>query len=331
MEYGRIPGIEKEVSRIVAGTGQVTQGGSVDEYFKVWDKAFESGINVLDSGREYADGFAEQCIGKWLKSRGNRDKMVIISKGCHHNDYRRRVTPFDLYADVFDSLAFLGVDYFDLYFLHRDDESVPVKVMMDALFENYQAGRIKAYGVSNWKWERVKEANDYAAANGMPELVATSQHFSLAEQIRDPWGGGCVSLTGDRQEDARAYQREKKIPLFAYSSLSLGLLTGRIFRENYKGMLRQGVITEACERAYCYEQNFKRIERAKLLAERKNVTIPALALAYVLNYPKIGGFETFALVGAVTPREVEMNIAASEIQLTTKEMLWLDLKTEDLK
>ena len=72
MEYGRIPGIDKQVSRIVTGTGQVEQGGDIEGYFKVWDAAYAAGINVIDSGREYADGYAEQCMGKWLKSRGVR-------------------------------------------------------------------------------------------------------------------------------------------------------------------------------------------------------------------------------------------------------------------
>src|SRR5690606_27782491 len=127
-------------------------------------------------------------------------------------------TPYDITADLFDSLARMQTDYIDIYLLHRDDPDVPVGPIVEILNEHHQAGRIHAFGGSNWSHERIREANEYAAAHGLTPFVASSPNFSLAEQIQEPWAG-CLSIGGRKGAAARDWYRQNQIALFTWSSL----------------------------------------------------------------------------------------------------------------
>ena len=113
------------------------------ESFALLDQVYELGGNTLDTAHVYAGGQSERIIGNWLQARNLREKMVIITKGGAHSEDRRRMTPFDITADLFDSLARLKTDHIDLYLLHRDDPNLPVEPIINALNEHQQAGRIR--------------------------------------------------------------------------------------------------------------------------------------------------------------------------------------------
>ena len=89
-------------------------------------------------------GKAERMLGRWINERGVREQVVIITKGAHYNEDRKRVTPFDITSDLHDSLARLKTDYIDLYILHRDDPDVPVGPIVEILNQHQQAGLISA-------------------------------------------------------------------------------------------------------------------------------------------------------------------------------------------
>lgn len=324
MKYAKIDGVALPVSRMISGTAQYEYWMKEEPLFRVLDAAVEMGVNAIDSGREYADGACEKAIGNWLKARGNRDQVVLISKGGHHNAIRKRVTPYDVTADIMDSLALLGTDYIDIYMLHRDDPTVSVGPIVEMLHSHWEAGRIRTYGASNWSPERIREANAYAEKHGLRPFMVTSQHFSLGEQMDDPHGGGCISMTGDAMASERQWLAENKMPLLAYSSLCMGLFSGRFHRDNYMQLFEQGVLPEPCVRAYCCEENFKRLDRAAQLAEQKKVSIAAIALAYIINYSNYYGFDIFALVASANREEVAANVAAIDIELTREEVDWLN-------
>lgn len=309
-----IAGIEKPISRVVLGT-MILSIQKKEQSFELLDAAYESGINTLDAAAVYGGGESERCIGAWCAERGVRDKVVILDKGCHHNADRNRVTPFDLAADLHDALARLQTSYVDIYLLHRDDPSVPVGSIVEALNEHCEAGRIRAFGVSNWTVERIQEALEYAEKHKLIPFAASSPNYSLAEQIKDPWGPGCVSLSGPGNETARSWYVEKQMPVFAYSSLARGLFSGRVTRDNYLE-LTDG----ACQHAYCYDVNFDRLDRVRELAEQKRVTVPQIALAFALNSP----MNTYALVGVQNREECEQCVAAQDIKLSDDELAWLD-------
>lgn len=321
MEYGTIPGLNKPVARLVLGSMFV---GTLDREraFALLDDVFALGGNTFDTAHVYAGGNSERLLGEWMEKRGNREQVVILTKGCHHNADRKRVTPFDLASDLFDSLARLRTDYIDIYVLHRDDPSVPVGPIVEALNEHHAAGRIRAFGGSNWSHERIAEANAYAEAHGLVPFTVSSPNYGLADQIEDPWGGGCVTLSGPANAEARAWYARTQMPVFAYSSLARGLFSGRITRENFPQL--RATLDNACLKAYCHEPNFQRLDRAFILAREKGITVPQVALAFILRSP----LNVFPLVGAVSKEEFAENIAALHVSLTPEERAWLDLERD---
>jgi aryl-alcohol dehydrogenase-like predicted oxidoreductase len=320
MQYGSLPGINKSISRLVQGTIMI--GSAQRDYsFALLDSIYALGCNTFDMAHVYGNGDVERTFGAWLNERGLREKIVILTKGAHPNADRKRVFPFDISSDLFDSLARLKTDYVDLYVLHRDDPSVPVEQIVDVLNEHKQAGRIHAFGGSNWHVERVAAANTYAEKHGLAPLVVSSPQFSLAEMIQEPWAG-CISISGPSGSSARDWYAAHNMALFTWSSLAGGFFSGRFSRENLDSFTEY--LDKLCVTSYCYDDNFKRLDRATELANAKGVSLAQIALAYILHQ----GLNVFALVGCRTAEEFAMNAAALDITLTPDEIAWLDLRAE---
>jgi aryl-alcohol dehydrogenase-like predicted oxidoreductase len=293
----------------------------LDRSFALLDDVFELGGTTFDTAHGYGQGDCERTVGRWVRERGLREHVVIIGKGAHHNQDRKRVYPFDITSDLYDSLARFQFDYIDLYLLHRDDPNVPVGSIVEVLNEHLEAGRIHAFGGSNWTPERIQEANAYAEAHDLVPFVASSPNFSLAEQVNAPWPD-CISISGPQGEADRAWYRQNRMPLFTWSSLAGGFFSGRFNRDNLDTF--ESGLDKLCVYAYCYEDNFKRLDRVRTLAEEKDLTIPQIATAYVLSQP----LNIFALVGCQTSAEFKANLEASELTLSPEELAWLDLKSD---
>ncbi len=323
MEYGTVVGIDKPVSRLVLGT-MIISIQERERSFALLDAAVELGWTAFDTAHGYAGGDSERGLGQWMQERGNREQVVIVSKGCHHNRDRRRVTPYDLASDLHDSLARLQTNYVDLYLLHRDDPAVPVGPIVEALNEHLKAGRIHAYGGSNWTHERIIEANEYAQKHGLTPFTASSPNYGLADQIEDPWGGGCVTISGPGNRKARAWYAANGMPALAYSSLARGFFSGRVTPDNYAQT--KDTLDRACRTAYAHEPNFRRLERALRLSEEKAVSVPQLVLAFMFASP----VNVYPIVGAASRDELADNLKAFAVSLSQEERAWLDLEREEL-
>ena len=317
MEYGKVAGIPIPISRLVQGT---TVFGAVEDdgqyAFDLMDAVFELGCNAFDTAHVY--GPRCQCpLGKWANDRGVRDKVVIIDKGAHHNGFRRRVTPYDITSDLHDCLARLGTDYIDLFLLHRDDPNVPVEPIVDVLNEHIQAGLIRAYGGSNWSHTRLAEANAYAEKNGLVPFAASSPNFTLAIQVEEPWEN-CVTITGPDNADARAWYAESRLPVFAWSSLAGGFMSG----QHTPDAIRNWPPDDDALLIRCYrcEESIARLERAGELAKAKGASVPQIALAYALQQP----FDVYALVACRSREEFAVNAAVFGITLTDEEVAFLE-------
>ena len=257
-----------------------------------------------------------------MQARGLRDEVVIITKGAAHSQDRRRMAPFDIASDLHDSLARLKTDYIDLYLLHRDDPDMPFEPIMHALNEHLEAGRFRAFGASNWSPQRIEAANAYAWSNGLQPFVVSSPQFSLAESLNEPWPL-CVSISGSARAAAREWYTQTQMPLLIWSPLASGFFSGRFRRDNLHSF-GEREWDEVVVRSYASEANFQRLDRAGILAAEKGLTAAQVALAYVINQP----MNLFAVVGPHSGEKFRSNVEASEVQLTPKEMDWLDLKTE---
>jgi len=320
MLYGTLKGLDKPVSRLVQGTVMVTSQNK--ESFRLLDEVFELGCTAFDTAHVYGNGDCERTFGRWLRERGVREEVVILGKGAHPDGARARVTPEDITRDLEESLERLETDTIDLYLLHRDDPSVPVGPIVETLNEHRAAGRIRAFGGSNWTHERVQEANAYADAHGLEPFAASSPNFSLAEQVNPPWAG-CVSIGGRRGEAARAYYERTQLPLFTWSSLAGGFFSGRFTRENLGSF--ESYLDKLCVKSYGVEENFQRLDRVRVLAEEKGLSVPQVALAYILSQP----LNIFALVGCASGAEFRDNLevaSAGGARLSPEEIAWLELR-----
>lgn len=318
MLFSKIPGIDKPVSRLVQGTMWM-KSSELDSAFAAMDAFLAAGGNCFDTAHIYGLGDNERTVGQWIHSRGVRDEIVILGKGAHHSPDRKRVTPFDIQSDIHDSLARFKIDNIDLYLLHRDDPAQPVGPIVETLHAAREAGQIHAYGGSNWSVERLREANEYAAAHELTPFVVSSPQFSLAVQQVSPWID-CESLSGPEGEPARAWCRQNGVTLFVWSSLAGGFFSGRFRRDNLDTLTQP--YDQLAVKVYCFEENFRRMDRAQELAESKGVTEPHIALAYVYNQQE----GIHALSGARTPDEVRVNVEATEIELTAEEIAYLELR-----
>jgi len=320
MEYGYLPGVDKPISRLVQGTVMVNSR-QLEKGFALLDDVFALGCTAFDTAHVYGSGDNERSVGRWVNERSLREEVVIIGKGAHHNPDRKRVTPFDITADIHDSLARFRFDYIDLYLLHRDDPAVSVGPIVEVLNEHLAAGRIHAFGGSNWTHERIQAANEYAQAHGLTPFVASSPNFSLADQVKEPWPD-CVSISGAQGQAAREWYAAEGMALFTWSSLAGGFFSGRFRRDNLETF--ETYFDRLCVESYCDEDNFRRLDRAQVLAEEKGLTVPQVAMAYVMAQP----LNIFAVVGCQNGDEFRANLEAATVRLTPEEMAWLELKTE---
>lgn len=289
------------------------------------DEVNAQGITVFDTAENY--GLSEVSLGQWMKARKNREQLVIITKGCHPYEGHERVNVEDLKHDLEQSLERLGTDYIDIYFLHRDDPKMEVGPLVELLNEYHRAGRIRAFGGSNWTHQRMEEANCYARAHGLVPFTVSSPNYGLCNQVRDPWGGGPggITISGSQNVEARAWYVENRIPVFAYSSLGRGMFSGRV-KSSAPEEAKQ-ILDPFAVKGYCYPENFERLARAERLASEKNCTVSQIALAWVLNQE----LQVFPLVSARSGARMAENVKALDINLTLEECAWLNLETDRIE
>ena len=210
-----------------------------------------------------------------------------------------------------EQLDWLQTDYADLYFLHRDNPDVPVGEWVDALNAQVRAGRIRAFGGSNWALDRVRKANAYARRKGLQGFSAISNNLALAVMEKPVWAG-CRHVHD--LESLRILKRHQ-IPLFPWSSQARGFFVPEIARPDLRG-------DPSLVNCWYSENNFRRQARAIELAQKYGVEPIVIALAWVLNQP----FPTFPLIGPRHIAETRVSMRALAVPLTAREMKYLDLQ-----
>lgn len=306
MPYGRIAGVEKPVSRLVMGCDNQI---SMPHAAAMFDDFFERGGTCFDTAYIYQGGACERILGQWVKNRGVREQVVLLDKGAH----TPHCNPEAMHAQLTESLERLQTDYLDIYMLHRDNPSIPAGDFIEALNAELRAGRVRAFGASNWSIERVEEANRYAEERGLVGFAALSNNFSLARMIEPVWAG-CIAASDPA---SRAWLTERQLPLMPWSSQARGFFTGRAHPDRRDD--------PELVRCWYSPDNFARLERVNALAAALGAPPVAVALAYVLAQP----FPTFPLIGPRTLAETRTSCAALDITLTPEDVRWLNLESEE--
>ena len=300
---GTIAPLDKPVARLIMGVDNQTTAPQAAAMF---DDYFERGGNAFDTAHIYGQG-KSVLLGQWIRARGIRDQVVIIAKGAHTPN----CTPEAIGPQLAEQLGWFGTDHADLYLMHRDDPSVPVGEFVEALNEQVRAGRIKAFGGSNWSIERVKKANAYAKRKGLQGFSMVSDNLALAEMVKPVWAG-CVHV---HDQESRKWLKKTQLPLLPWSSQARGFFVPSRAQPDKRD-------DASLVESWYSPDNFKRQARAIEVAARHKVEPINIALAWVLGQP----FPTFPLIGPRTIAETRSCMKALEVQLTRKEMAYLNLE-----
>ena len=305
-----IPGLDKELSRIVFGCDNQSD---TNHAFAMFDHFYSKGGNVFDTAYIYNNGKSDFYLGSWMESRNLRDEVVVLGKGAHTPD----CLPEKIRPQLEETLSRMSTSYLDIYCLHRDNESLPVEGFIDTLNDLKNEGLIKVFGASNWSLERFKEANEYAEKEGKEAFTILSNNFSLAHMNNPVWPG-CFSCSEDEYVN---YLKEKQIAIFPWSSQARGFF---LDSQEFSGASHVADPNrEEQERVWGSEDNLERRSRCFELASNKSVDPIQMALAFVLNQE----FPSFPLIGPRNFFETESSLEATKIELSLEETSWLNLKS----
>ena len=325
MQRAFIRNVAKGISRLVLGTDTLAskyfglkfpygKGGSTLRFL---DEVFASGINAFDTARSYGMrgiyGRAEIILGEWMKTRRTREEAVVITKGGPLPlDAKSDPLQADaLLSHIDGSLRRLQIDRIDLFLVHYDRPAVPVEVAVDALDRAQSAGKIAAYGFSNWSVARVREAITYARQAGKHEAVAVSPQYSLMVWTRPLWNGA-ISISGPDERGAREWLAGQDLGIFAYSSLGRGF-----FREARQ---HPAPARPLVSNVFDSPENGRRYREACRIAAGRSVSPSQVALAYLF----VQGMNVFAITGATSLEKIRENARATTLQLTQSEIAALD-------
>lgn len=276
----------------------------------ILDAAFVKGVTTLDTARGY--GESEAVIGEWINRNENREKIYLISKGCLPRPFSRLNTRC-LRKDLEKSLLTLATSYIDLYLLHRDDKKADLHSIFADLDQYRREGKILAYGVSNWSVERIREANRICEEKGYAKIAAVSNNVSLLPWERDPWGGGdgCKSFTGD--EASLIACKEMGIPVYAYSPLARGFLTGRVNPDDITTLIN---VDFASKRAYLSERNLAKLRDLLQISASLGVSLATLTISYLTHLET----RVVPVLGISKPSRIESNLKAANLELDQNTM-----------
>ena len=286
------------------------------------DAFVANGGTYIDTAEVYGaveeHGYSEMVIGNWLTARPDmRGKIVLASKGlipgycAPLHSGGAKIDPDSIHRAIDGSLERLQTDYLDIWMFHRDDPSLAVGPLVDALDEEVKNGRLKAFGASNWSVQRIAEANEYAQSNGKEAMMSSSPHYCLAKAKEPFWPDTVVVSEQDRQWFA-----DSDFLLVAWSALG-------------RGFFAKGDPSDQSDadlvRVFYSEDNFSRKERATEFGAARNLSMFEIALGYVTSQP----FPVVALNGAQSVDEVVSSARAGALSLTEAECAWLDLRSDE--
>ncbi len=292
-----------EIDNITLGTGGAI---SSDELFGLLDCYYELGGRTVDTARMY-DQLGEKSelvIGRWLRSRGVRDSVTLVTKGGYP---RARMTAHDLRDDISRSLEALGTVP-DLYLLHRDNPDVPVGEFCGLADSFVSYGYTKLWGVSNWSAKRISDAFNWTKLNGKSAPSLSQIQWSLAATTGERAGDSTLVCMNDEQ---KAFYADSQMPVMAFASQAKGFFSKFVASEPF---------SEKVIARFVSDSNIKRAERVKLLSERLHVSAAAIALSYVVS----SGLSAACVVGCRNEAQLRDSMSALNFRLTAEQIKLLE-------
>jgi len=296
-------------------------GASVDRPTSIalLETFLDRGGSFLDTAKIYSDWIpgqtsrSEKLLGDWLKQTGARQRIILATKGAHFDlaaPHIPRVSPADITADLEASLRHLQTDCIDLYWLHRDDPARPVGEILETLQAQVRAGKIRCYGASNWRRERLEAARAYAAAHNLDGFAAVSNLWNLAHvepgALADPT---MVAMDGGLWE----FHRRAGLAAAPYTSQAGGL-----FHKLQKG--GENALSPQMRRQYLNPLTELRAARLRELRQESGLTTTQIVLGYLLSQP----FPTIPVFSARTLAQLEDSLTAASVRLSPEQVAYLE-------
>ncbi len=297
MRYRRLGNSDLLVSEIALGSW-LTYGVAVDRERTAacLRCAIDRGINLFDTANMYGRGAAESLLGELLAPY-RRDSYLLSTKVYFPMSATDRgLSRTQILKQIDASLARLRTDYVDLYQCHRYDEETPLEETMQAMTEVVAAGKARFIGFSRWKPSQIRNA---FALDGVARFVSSSPQYSLLR----------------RQPERRVFPLCRKLGVgqIVWSPLAQGVLSGK-----YSAAVAPPAGSRAGSRAarrhmlrFTGPEILAAVERLRPIAARLSLTLPQLALAWVLRNDHVSA----AIIGATRPGQIEENVGAVGIKL----------------
>ncbi len=320
MDYQRLGTTGLKVSRLGLGCGNFGGIGSApafygmgenqEQAFTLMDRAWDAGINLLDTADAYGGGRSETFIGNWLKAKGSavRQQLVLSSKVFNpvgDSPNQRGLSRVHIMRQVDASLGRLQTDRLDMYLIHEPDPDTPLDETMRALDDLIHAGKVLYVGASNIEAWRLARALSISEERDLHRFEWVQNGYSLLE--RTP------------ERELFPLCQDRGLGFTAFSPLAGGWLTGKYDADTpYPSGSRMTLRPEPY-RHLTNEDTYRSLAAFKSQAERRGVKASTLALAWVLHHPLMSA----AIVGPRHPEHLDDMIAALDVSLTDAEAVEL--------
>jgi voltage-dependent potassium channel beta subunit len=311
MEYRRLGRTGLKVSVIGLGSW-LTYGASVQDAqsVAVIDKAYELGVNFFDTANAYNRGAAEEIMAHALK-KYRRDSYVLATKaffpmGEGPND--KGLSRKHIMEQCEASLKRMKVDYIDLYQCHRYDEETPLDETLRALDDLVTQGKILYAGVSEWSAVQIQDAIRTAKELNLDPIASNQPQYHM--------------LYRNIEEDVVPISEKLGVGQVVWSPLAQGVLTGKykFGASAPEGSRATDVKSNMYMESLLKEDQLRKVEKLKVIAGTKNISMAQLALAWILRLPNISS----CIVGASRPDQIEDNLKASGVRFSEAELNEID-------
>ncbi|PWI41086.1 aldo/keto reductase [Streptomyces sp. ICBB 8177] len=279
------------------------------ESFAVLDAYVAAGGNFIDTADVYSawvpgnsGGESEAIIGRWLASRGNRDRLVIATKAGQHPDFPG-LSAANVKGAVEQSLRRLRTDHIDLYYTHRDDPSVPVEEFLGALDALVKEGKVREIAASNIGAERLSEALAASEREGLARYVALQPHYNLVE--RGEYEGPLMDVAAGHG-----------LGCLPYYALASGFLTGKYRPGGTSDSSRAG----KAESYLKDERNLRVLAALDEVAAAHEAEVATVALAWLATRPTV----VAPIASARTVAQLPALTAVADLTLTPEQVASLD-------
>ncbi|MEM7664970.1 MAG: aldo/keto reductase [Pseudomonadota bacterium] len=268
--------------------------------------ALEAGINFFDTANVYSGGTSEEITGKLLNEMASRDEIVVATKAYfpwRHAPNAGGNSRKSLMQAVDDSLARLGMDYIDLYQIHRWDDVTPIEETMEALHDIVKAGKARYIGASSmYAWQFAK-AQETARANGWTPFIAMQNQLNL--------------LYREEEREMLPLCADEGVGVIPWSPLARGRLARPLGEETVRS--ETDGVGKMLYKAEDEADNAI-ITALADLAEKRGDAMASLALAWHFTRPAV----TAPIIGATKTHHIEAAVAALDIELSDEEIAALE-------